>query len=290
MVNPTSRDGINYSELVGSSLSRDTSLYASDPSSTYEMHANTQLECGEGSDLISLHEPRRTGQAIGQWPDLLSFDIAYWIALRKELNAITRSSNNDDYEHLYDPRFIQGVPNEYQNQLRGEWIRLYYNNRFAYGNLYSAAHFVMFKALLQVTAWQNSRFPFQLQQDSHFLPHDAHGYEALHRESYFNYESIKAYFGSHCSDWLSEHYLDFFTDLNDQLNQQTPATFVLEYLNSKGLPCVDFICKNEQSMRMVRPAHFVEDIQHMKGDPNYLDFKAQQLAAKIANEIRSMGF
>lgn len=291
MFGSTSSDARRHAESANADYAQQSGMseYGRAPESTYRSHAEYQLRCGEGSDLLSLTEPKRAATSLAQWPDLLSFDIAYWNDQQAE---IIRLGHNHAPIVLqqHRPGFIASLPEGYLNQFRGEWIRLYYHNRFVYGNLYSAQHYIMFKALVAVAAWLNSRYPHQLQRDSQLLAHDRCSNEAFHRESHFGYESIKNYFISHCSDWISAHYFDLSCELNTQLNQQTPATFIIEYLNSHGLPCVDFVCKNQTALRMVRPANFVEDMQSMVTDAQYLQFKIQQMAAKIAREIRSVGW
>lgn len=268
---------------------RQRQLYLKDPYALYLSHAAQQLESGEGDDLISLTDPRRTASSFVHWPDLLSFDIAYWndqqapiMQLGRNQSQFTAQQNN--------PSYIPTPPDAYINKFRGEWIRLYYHDHFVYGNLYSALHYIINRALVAVKTWLDRRFPFQLQRDSQQLPHNADENRAYHKENHFSDELVKSYFLSHYSDWINAHLFELTVELNHHLNHQTPATYVIEYENAKGLPCVDFVCKNQHALRLIRPAHFVEDMQHMIGDVRYLESKVQELAAKIENEIHALGW
>lgn len=268
---------------------RQRRMYLNDPGSLYLLHAEQQLECGEGKDLISLNEPRRKAKSLVRWPDLLSLDIAYWndqqapiMQLGRDHRQITANQSN--------PKYISTIPDSYINEFRGEWIRLLYNGHFVYGNLYSALHYIIKWALAAVKTWLDRRFPFQLQRDSQLLPYNVGNNLAYHQENHFSNELVKTYLTSHYCDWINTHLFDLTIELNHHLNHQTPATYIIEYVNAKGLPCVDFVCKNQDALRLIRPSHFVEDMQSMICDTRYLEHKAQELAAKIENEIRELGW
>ncbi|MGL6313865.1 hypothetical protein [Vibrio sp. WXL103] len=292
MLNRTSWNKGREPGVLGDTTDTCSPQYQQEPQLIYQAHAASQLELGEGRDRITLNEPRRPQTSILEWPNLLTLDIAYWNRQLHEINKLGQSDvaiGGQDSEHGLNIT----APDGYLNQLRGEWIRLFYYQRFVYGNLYSALHYIMYKALVEVAAWLHARYPFQFLSRHQLLPHDGAklaSESALHQEGQFSYESLKAYFISHYSEWINAHYFELIEELNTHLNQQTPATYVIEYLNSQGLPCVDFVCKNQQAMRLVRTEYFVEDMLSMKCDSQYLDFKIQQLAAKIENEIRSLGW
>ncbi|MBY5944388.1 hypothetical protein [Photobacterium rosenbergii] len=268
---------------------RQRQMYLEDPYALYLSHAALQLERGEGKDLITLQEPRRKANTLARWPDLLSFDIAYWSDQQSQIFQLGRETCSPPIQQ-HTPGSKPIIPGGYINELRGEWIRLFYNGRLVYGNLYSALHYIINWAQVAVETWLNRRFPFQLQRDSQLLPHSAAGHQAYHKENFYNDQLVKTYLANHYHDWLNEHLFDFTFELNQYLDQQTPATYVIEYKNAKGLPCIDFVCKNQHAMRLVRPAHFVEDIQNMICDSRYLEHKAQELAARIENEIRALGW
>lgn len=292
MLNRTSWNKGRESGVLGDATDTPSLQYQQDAKLTYQSHAASQIELGEGQDRITLNEPRRPQTSIVEWPNLLTFDIAYWNRQLHEINKLGRRDGVIGFE-ASKYALNMTAPNCYVNQLRGEWIRLFYRQRFVYGNLYSALHYIMYKAFVEVAAWLHARYPFQFLSSHQLLPHNGAtlaGERALHQEGQFSYESLKAYFISHYSEWINAHYFELIDELNIHLNQQTPATYVIEYLNSHGLPCVDFVCKNQQAMRLVRAEYFVEDMLSMRCDSQYLDFKIQQLAAKIENEIRLLGW
>ncbi|MDW2406326.1 hypothetical protein R7042_29485, partial [Vibrio sp. 1262-1] len=89
---------------------------------------------------------------------------------------------------------------------------------------------------------------------------------------------------------IEEQYLNWMFELNTQLSHQTAATYIIEYEDELGIPRVDFICKNENTLRMIRPAHFVEDMRQMVSSTDYLDHQVQQVALRIERQCRAKGW
>jgi hypothetical protein len=78
---------------------------------------------------------------IGHYTDLLSYDIAYWY---QQQHAVDSQYSTVEPEHNSQALLVMPTtPLEYISLYRGDWIRLFYQDQFTYGNLYSATHFIL---------------------------------------------------------------------------------------------------------------------------------------------------
>ncbi|KHT64173.1 hypothetical protein RJ45_07795 [Photobacterium gaetbulicola] len=259
----------------------------------YQLSAELQRLRGSGADLISFVHPERSDGPVSAWPDLLSMDIVYWRKHRHWLMEPQNESETSQNSRLGTIGHNQ-VPENYINQYIGDDIRLFYNSCFVYGRLYSALHYILALAKRQLDRWAHSLYPYQLKMAPH---HSANrtGPSVLNTplpggDALGSHASVKAYFHQQYTNWISEQYIEWMIVLNAQLNRQTAATYIHQYTDPNGVPCVDFICKNENTLRMIRPNHFVEDIQQMANSSGFLDHELQQIVARIEKQCRSLGW
>ncbi|EGQ8159777.1 hypothetical protein GUA36_14830 [Vibrio parahaemolyticus] len=261
-----------------------------DPNTIYQLNSDLQKLHGEGNDLISFSDPHRSHLPITAWPDMLSADIAFW---RKHQHWLLQSNdpvtptNEDDLSVNYK------IPLNYINQYNGEHLRLFYGSRLVYARLFSALHYILNHVKSVIEDWSHDRYPYQLPIEL-YIPTTSEPQSAVrstyHHFNSANYQSLKNYFQQHYSSWIEEQYLNWMFELNTQLNHQTAATYIVEYEDEFGIPRVDFICKNENTLRMIRPAHFVEDMRQMVSSTDYLDHQVQQVALRIERQCRAKGW
>ncbi|MDE1317822.1 hypothetical protein L9X50_07350 [Vibrio aestuarianus] len=219
----------------------------------YQLNAEIQLRRGKGADKLSMCEWGREEQEIGLYGDLLSYDIEFW---HKQQRAIDNQYNPD--EHEQNPqglRVMSTTPHDYLSLYRGDWIRLFYQGQFTYGNLYSATNFILEEVEERIEQWLETHYPYQVaitvEQGS-----QAHDNRAMfsndnpvHQRHYLD---VKRY--------LQDHYAQFQHQLTSKLNREPVATYLIERKDDGGHPIVDFICHNDTTLRLVRPCSFVKDM------------------------------
>ena len=255
------------------------------PETIYQLNAELQLLRGEGADKLSFTRPqRKMPTALRQWSNLLTLDIAHWHQQQPWSVSphLIHSEPSSAHSRPFSPtsRMMSAVPPHYINLYDGEPIRLFYHSYFVYGQLYSALHYILQHAKQALEAWVATRYPYDLLKDLH-----PEQFDSLH-----DHDALKTYFHHQYAEWFAEQYLNAMFTLNEHLNLQTAATYIIEYTDQNGCPCVDFICKNNTALSMVRPSHFVEDMQQMANSAQYLDFEVQQLAAEIEKHCREQGW
>ncbi|GAA5645063.1 hypothetical protein [Vibrio proteolyticus] len=261
------------------------------PETIYQLNSELQKLHGEGADFLSLSDPMRAQLGVSIWPDLLAMDIAFWREHQHWLmhNDIPPTS----FKRVNDSSLNCKIPQNYINQYNGEHLRLYYQSQLVYGRLYSALHYILNHVKSAIDTWIEERYPYQLPSELYFPSDDEQPTRSqitYRRSDNFNYQSLKRYFNQHYSSWLGEQYLNWMLELNQQLNRQTAATYIVEYCDAHGSPCVDFICKNESTLRMIRPDHFVEDMLQMASSTHYLEHEVQLVALDIEKRCRAEGW
>lgn len=261
----------------------------------YKINAELQQIHGEGDDRLSFENLFRSQNDPLQWPNLLALDVAYWSRQPWHVANTQLSSEQSSFEigTTKDSEHAHDVPSDYLNLYCGERVRLFYRDRFVYGRLFSALHYVLIHAKLFADHWGQQRYPYQLPMETFIKTSREHGDTSSLTQKLINrkaYQSLREYFNQHYISWVSEHYLDWMIELNTSLNHQTAATYIIEYQNADGLPWVDFICKNEATLRNIRPSHFVEDIDHMRSSETYLEHEVQKMAAQIVDHCRTQGW
>nr|WP_086938216.1 hypothetical protein [Thaumasiovibrio occultus] len=265
------------------------------PEVRYYIDSEVQKRCGEGADKLTMNS-HATLQPI-TWPDLLTMDVAYWqqrqwrpqqqpAASREQLSPLTSSSTSTSTS-TSQSRLLASVPPDYINLYVGEPIRLFYHSRLVYGHLYSALHYIVLHAEHMVQRWSQAHFPYQWPHEFYAAPTERVPPTVSLSDGH---DWIKPYFLAHCEQWLQTQHFDWLLELNQALNQQTAAAYVIEYQDDKGFPWVDFVCKNEDALRLVRPDHFAEDIDHIAASPDYLSHHVQQFAAQLEKQCRDVGW
>ncbi|KHT63545.1 hypothetical protein RJ45_11370 [Photobacterium gaetbulicola] len=193
---------------------------------------------GTGDDCISVLDLCREGGNFTAWPDLLSYDIAYW-----ELNSYLEEQSYDKHAEKLEkktriPKAIAQIPAGYTSEYCDTEIQLIYKGKLYNGSISSALHYIEQQATKQISEWA-----------AHF-PSDQRTINLAWLDS-----------------TQARH--DF---LKEQLEALGPITFVLEHQTQGQLPEVRFILANNQTMRSIRPEHFVQDVKSMQREtPAVLD-------------------
>ncbi|GAM64018.1 hypothetical protein JCM19232_3294 [Vibrio ishigakensis] len=168
-------------------------------------------------------------------------------------------------------------------------MQLFYDSRFVYARIYTAAHYVLMHAKLLADHWSKERFPHHLPTELYTPPTSERSFST----SLINldgYQSLRKHFLQDFSDWSESQHFNWLVELNEEMNKQTAAAYIIEYEDDDGIPWVDFVCKNESALNLVRPAHFVEDIRRITTDNHYIEHQALKLASKIEDECRHKGW
>ncbi|WP_261836649.1 hypothetical protein [Vibrio ishigakensis] len=257
--------------------------FLASPQARYKIHRGLQQRHCEGDDCIRFRDQERAELGPVAWPDLLSLDVALWKS---------RQWNPDFFglESSETPITKQSVsannkPDSYINSYSGERMQLFYESRFVYARIYSAAHYVLMHAKLLAEQWSQERF-------RHHLPIELYTPSTNERSfttSLVNingYQSLRKHFLQDFSDWSESQQFNWLIKLNDELNKQTAAAYIIEYEDDDGIPWIDFVCKNDSALNLIRPAHFVEDIQRIAADSTFIEHQALKLASRIEDECK----
>lgn len=250
------------------------------PKTRYLIDCERQQMYGEGSDLISFHDTQRSQLVPTSWPNLLSLDIAHW----------QHKHWSPQYQVIQNSHSVlsKTSPPNYINQFGGEQIRLFYRSRFVYARLYSALHYILIHAKLMSDQWSQERHPYHLPLELYQPPESIQSSPSMVTEN--GYQSLRNHFLQSYSDWADDQYFNWLRSFNDELNHQTPAAYIIEYQDKDGMPWIDFICKNENALAIVRPEHFVEDIEQIATSNQFLEHQVQKLAAQIEKSCREQGW
>ncbi len=70
----------------------------------------------------------------------------------------------------------------------------------------------------------------------------------------------------------------------------TPATYRIERLDYDGFPMVDFICRNTQTLSLIRPQTFLYDFMGLTQNEAELSSIANRYAKKVTNRLLELGY
>lgn len=244
----------------------------------YQLNAEIQLRRGLGADKLSMCEWGREEPEIGLYADLLSYDIAYW---HQQQHAVDNQHSLVEPEHnLQGLQVMPTTPHDYMSLYRGDWIRLFYQGQFTYGNLYCATHFILEEVEERIEQWLETHYPYQvtmtveqgsLENDNRSrLSND----NPMHQQHYLD---VKRY--------LQDHYAQFQHQLTSKLNKEPVATYLIERKDDDGHPMVDFICHNDTTLRLVRPLSFVKDMTRYQKNANALTTYIDELERRCLQWI-----
>ena len=229
----------------------------------YQLNAEIQLRRGLGADKLSMCEWGREEPEIGLYADLLSYDIAYW---HQQQHAVDNQHSLVEPEHnLQGLQVMPTTPHDYMSLYRGDWIRLFYQGQFTYGNLYCATHFILEEVEERIEQWLETHYPYQVTMtvEQGSLANDNRSRlsndNPMHQQHYLD---VKRY--------LQDHYAQFQHQLTSKLNKEPVATYLIERKDDDGHPMVDFICHNDTTLRLVRPLSFVKDMTRYQKNVNAL--------------------
>lgn len=250
----------------------------------YKIHRGLQQQYCEGDDCIRFRNHDRAELGPVDWPDLLSLDVALWKA--RQWNP---SPSRQEEPISKQTVSTQTTPANYINSYDGERMQLFYDSRFVYARIFTAAHYVLMHAKLLSDHWSNERFPHHLPTELYTPPTSERSFSS----SLINldgYQSLRKHFLQDFSDWSESQHFNWLIELNEEMNKQTAAAYIIEYEDDDGIPWVDFVCKNESALNLVRPAHFIEDIRRIASDNHYIEHQALKLASRIEDECRHKGW
>ena len=248
----------------------------------YDIESELQRYIGIGEDFFSFESAKRQHDNI--YDNLLIQDIPLWQQERPSFSSFSCIKANLENINLK-------VPGEYSNQYMGEPIKLYYRSCFVYGHLYTAVHYILHSVMQSVKAWGDAKYCHAINNELNDIhERQRHNLIPMHGINTDDYSQLKTYFQSHYADWFSLHYMDWFLEINDYLNHQTPSTFVREFRDSHDLPHVEFICRNEGALRMIRPRFFVQDVTQLLSTNQYLDYEIDKLSGKVLKQCRKKGW
>lgn len=232
----------------------------------------------KGKDHLTMNEPFRPERDICDFPDLLSYDIPYW--------QYQESLDDAILAEMETPKYIAKAPDKYISKFCGDWVRLYIDGTFYYGSLYTAMHFILSTVEENVNSWIEQRYPYQLQLNTYQCDNQK-GYVSV--EFATNNESNNKQ-SSRARCVMRDFLNDLSPELNDYLNAQTPATYIIYGVDYDGAPTVDLICKNNQTLSLIRPATFMDDFLPKTQNPAYLDLLARRYTKQAIDRLIKLGF
>ena len=232
----------------------------------------------KGRDHLTMNEPLRPERDICDFPDLLSYDIPYWQYQESHDDAIL--------EEMKTPKYIAKAPDKYVSKFYGDWVRLYIDGIFYYGSLYTAMHFILLALEETVTSWIEQRYPYQLQLNTYQCENQK---GCVSVEFATNNESNDKQ-SSRARSVMWDFLKELAPELNDYLNSQTPATYMIYGVDCEGAPTVDLICKNDQTLSLIRPATFMDDFLPKTQNPAYLDLMARRYVKQAIDRLSELGF
>ncbi|MDG3085292.1 hypothetical protein P7F88_03905 [Vibrio hannami] len=259
---------------------------------TYKINSELQRLRGKGKDYLSVNELSRAERNICDYPDLLSYDVPHW---RFQQYCIQSWENRDEAEEkrLTDamevPAFVRKAPEGYISEYKGEWIRLFVDKRFVYGNLYSAVHYIFDKVEEIVEQWIEQRYPYETQANSYLNQQEKPCPDTYRVEFTHNHpENHERAFAARAE--FRKLYWKLLPELNAQLNRQAPATYRMDSTDYDGSPMTDFVCRNTSTLSLIRPKTFLDDFMALTRNPEELDFIANKYAKRVTNHLLSVGF
>ena len=248
----------------------------------YEMESELQEYIGVGEDFFSFESTKRQKDPV--YDNLLIQDIPLWQREYPSFYSASCEKTNIKNINLK-------VPPQYTNQYMGDPIKLYYQSSLVYGHLYTAVHYILHSVMQNVRAWGDAKYCHAINNELNDIHvRQKHNLMSMSGVNTNDYSQLKTYFQSHYADWFSLHYMDWFLEINDNLNHQTPSTFVREFKDSQNLPHVEFICKNHGALRMVRPRHFVQDVTRILSTNHYLDYEIDKFTSRLVKQCRKKGW
>ena len=113
----------------------------------------------------------------------------------------------------------------------------------------------------------------------------------FNRYSYrFNYGGDDYANGTYIYEKIKINIKELAPELNDYLNSQTPATYIIYGIDYDGAQTVDLICKNDQTLSLIRPATFMDDFLPKTQNPAYLDLMIRRYAKQAIDRLIELGF
>ncbi len=244
------------------------------PQVIYELNADIQLERGQGLDKLSMCELGREDEQMGNYTDLLSYDLIHWVGQQNRIfNKFPEVEFGNDEQGL---KMVRTTPSDYINQYSGNWFRLFYREKFTYGNLYSAVHFILEQVEERVGELLESKYPYTVvmkMESSELLDENSITITADNDENLDQVVDIKLGLRPNC--------LQFQSELNHRLNGEPVATYIIERQDDDGFPSVDFVCHNDTALRLVRPLRFVKDMTRYQKSREVLDTLVNEYYARV---------
>ncbi len=243
------------------------------PTVIYELNADIQIERGQGADKLSMCEFGRVDEKMGDYADLLSYDIVHWVEQQHRIYNRFPEMVLDKNQGL---KVVHSVPSGYINEYSGDWIRLFYKDKFTYGNLYSVSRFILGQVEERVERWLDGQYPHKI--IVHIEPNE----KTEHYPATFTSDNQE-----HCAKVtkiklaLRPYYLQLQEELIHRLNAEPVATYLIERQDQDGFPMVDFICHNDMTLRLVRPLSFVQDMARYLKSNEILDTLIEEFYLKV---------
>jgi hypothetical protein len=216
----------------------------------------------------------REDEQMGDYTDLLSYDIVHWASQQKHIH-------NTDYpldlaRDAQNLNVIQTTPENYVSLYYGDWFRLFYRDKFTYGNLYSAVNFILDEVEERVEQWLEANYPYSIKMEVQPGEQADSNNVTLTPDHQGNRDKAVA-----IKVALLPHYQEYRKELNERLNHDPVATYIIESLDEEGFPTVDFICHNDTTLRLVRPLRFVTDMTRYQKPVELLDSLIDEYHTKV---------
>jgi hypothetical protein len=184
---------------------------------------------GKGDDYISMGELSYEMDTFSDWPDLLSYDVVHWEWQSYMENHSWDEKASQLNDKLKQPMVIDKVPDTYVCQYDKAEINFFHQGTLYLGLVSSAVNYVMSKATKQVSQWASTQ---------------------RNKQREINLS------------WLNriDEYKVFLTK---ELNSLGRMSFVFEVNSNQELPVVAIVFANNETIKNVRPAHFLSDLNSM---------------------------
>ncbi|WP_228768492.1 hypothetical protein [Shewanella sp. TC10] len=271
---------------------KEKALGACSSLNIYQINAGKQKIRGKGQDYFSIHEPCRTRTSICDFADLLSYDTPHWQYQNHHFasgNEVDKERSEELADAMDVPKYYSTAPEEFISQYNGDWAGLFIENTFYYASLYSAVHFILNAIEKTVFSWIEQRYPYRIQMNSYLCQENTLR-EPLYRVEFTTNNQTN----NDCAHDARMAYRNFENSLRPKLNQylntQTPATYIIYGTDYNGNPTVDLICKNDNTLALIRPARFIEDFMPKTQSPEYLDFLSRKHTKQATDRLLDLGF
>ncbi|MCY9870448.1 hypothetical protein [Vibrio barjaei] len=247
----------------------------------HQINYEGQLIDGEGVNFVSMNEIGRENEnySFASYPNLLSFDYPY--------AQFQMDPQDDEKVKKLDgkPEYFAKVPSDYRSHLRGEWLRMTRGEELIYGFLYTAENYILDQVDMLVNKWLDSNYPYEttISSKPSDLGRGSKTMEFSHTNE-ANHDAVMK--GLYEMSKLVAPGGKVYNELVKELKSQTPATYLIEEIDSDGSKNLYMICRNNATLLLVRPLHILQDMERLQTNESQLDFIVNKISHQVIDHLR----